>query len=341
MSFRVLEASDPGWNDVLSKVPHDVYHLPGYARLTEVQEGLTVQLAVAEAGKHVVALPFMLRPLPTDARFGDGHDITTPYGYPGPVCSSSDPDVQRALVSELLSGLTETGAVSAFVRCHPLVGVGTDALAPFGEVVVHGDQVVIDLKEVGSEALASFRAGHRRDIRILRDQGFALRADDKLDISAFPSLYRKNMERLEADRYYWFGDDYFTALWETLGENAHLVVVTSPEDTAAACALFFVTGEIAQYHLSATDARYLRLAPSKLSILGMADLCRSLGVRYLNLGGGVGGQADALFAFKAGFSRMRVPFATARFVLDEERYAYLSSPVDAPEGFFPSYRAPR
>lgn len=342
LRFDVFEATDTAWPALLCRVPHDVYHLPGYARLSAAQDRVKVRLGVASNGNERLVMPFILREIPGSAERGDAvGDITVPYGYPGPVCSSGDVGIQRALVEKLLGGLGEMGAVSAFVRCHPFLGVDLDALRPFGDVVIRGQQVYLDLPTVPSDPADSFRRDHRYNIRSLQADGFTVRIDHGPDQGLFPDLYRENMRRVGADPYYLFGDEYFAAIRAELSAHTHIVTTVSPDGEAAALAILFVCEGIAQYHLSATDACYLKRAPIKLAIHGMMILAREMGVRILNLGGGVGGRADSLFEFKAGFSRARAPFATAGIILDSERYAALSADSRAPEGFFPAYRAPQ
>jgi hypothetical protein len=77
----------------------------------------------------------------------------------------------------------------------------------------------------------------------------------------------------------------------------------------------------------------------------VAGWAKARGDRTLHLGGGVGGRADSLFHFKAGFSPLRHRFRTLRVVVDEDRYVALVSALDAGldpsdrAGFFPLYRA--
>lgn len=339
MSFTTLAASDPAWADVLSRVPHDVYHLPGYARVCATHEPWEVRLAVTSHGDDQLAMPYMLRDLPSDLPGSqDWHDVTSPYGYPGPVCSSDDPRLQRELMKELLDGFRTLNAVTVFVRCHSYLGVEPSALEPFGDVVVHGHQVCVDLTALPEPAVASFRADHRRNIRLLRDAGFEIAVDREGDYAAFMDEYYATMRRLSSDPYYLFPREYFEAIRSELRDNVHLVSAVAPSGEAAAMALTFNCGSMAQYHLSGTNDAYLKMAPSKLAVLGMVELNRDLGARTLNLGGGLGGTDDSLFKFKAGFSKGRKPFMTGRFVLDQEAYDALSAGREAPSGFFPAYR---
>lgn len=339
MGFTVYSATDPEWKALLARLPHDVYHLPEWAAVCATHERWDVRLAVAERPEGILALPFMLRDLPPELPGAEGlRDITVPYGYPGPICTSSDPAAQAALFAELLDGFAELGAVSAFVRFHAGVGVPHESLSDLGEIVVHGHQVWVDVAGLPEKAEASFRADHRRNIRLLRDAGFTVEVDRAEHWEPFVEEYYATMRRLSSDPYYLFPAAYFETIRTALSDNAHLVAAVAPSGEPAAMALVLMCGEIGQYHLSGTNDAYVRLAASKLAVLGMVDLCREHGVKALNLGGGLGGKDDSLFKFKSGFSKQTRPTATGRFVLDRAAYDRLSDGAGAPSGFFPAYR---
>ena len=73
---RLVEVGDPAWDDALARVPHDVYHLPGYARVeAEVQDALPVAFVHA-ANERTFLLPLLLRPVPGST----GLEALSPYG---------------------------------------------------------------------------------------------------------------------------------------------------------------------------------------------------------------------------------------------------------------------
>jgi len=258
-----------------------------------------------------------------------------------PVSSSEDPVVVERLAAALWSGLHARGVVSAFLRWHPLIGVPHEALGPQASFVTHGEHVVVALDDLGEDPVSTFRENHRRNVRSLVRGGFELRDDEPDDWEAFPRLYRRTMERADANSYYMFPDAYFEALRTELGGSTRLISVIAPDGRVAAATILFVCGSVAQYHLSCTDDAHLSSAPVKLAFLGMMLRARELGATRLNLGSGLGGTRDSLFEFKAGFSGMRAPFESARVILDAERYAALSAGVRAPDGYFPAYRYAR
>ena len=115
----------------------------------------------------------------------------------------------------------------------------------------------------------------------------------------------------------------------------------------AASGLFIENGAFVNNHLTATSAEHLKLAPSKMLYDHVRAWAKETGHRFYHLGGGVGGETDSLFYFKAGFSKSTAPFYTCRMVLDEAKYKLLSdaagkngrSAKDSSD-YFPAYRKP-
>jgi lipid II:glycine glycyltransferase (peptidoglycan interpeptide bridge formation enzyme) len=185
---------------------------------------------------------------------------------------------------------------------------------------------------------------HRNQIQKALRSGHRAYFDDGFErMDAFAAIYRETMGRVSASEYYQFADDYFRALREALGPRVRLCVVEI-EGEVAAGGLFVETGPLLQYHLSATDGRFRREAPTKLMLHYVRGWAQERGVRCLHLGGGVGGAEDSLFAFKAGFATDRHRYRTLRVVTDRDAYAALvaahdpsADPADC-GGFFPLYR---
>jgi hypothetical protein len=163
----------------------------------------------------------------------------------------------------------------------------------------------------------------------------------------FAAIYRQTMERLSADEFYYFNNDYFARLRSVLGNYLHLCTVFSPAGDLAAAGLLTSVNGIVQCHLSATHDQYVSHAPSKMMFDHARRWAKEAGQYVFHMGGGVGGCSDSLFQFKAGFSKSRNDYYTYRMVLDEDKYDTLNSIRRARTGepnegtdFFPPYRGP-
>ncbi|MDX6752459.1 GNAT family N-acetyltransferase [Geminicoccaceae bacterium 1502E] len=343
-----LTPKDPRWDTLVARAAlADAYHRAAYHALAEARgEGRARLFAWCE-GEAFVALPMLLRPLAEIAGLeGEtGCDAGSVYGYPGPIASPAPlPEGMPGRFGRALAaGLGELGTVSLFSRLNPLLDQAP-LLAGLGEVHEHGPTVSVDLTRSPQERRAACRKATRYDLRRLEEQGFTVApARSEEELAAFAGIYRENMQRVEADAYYFFDDAYFTRLACEFGEDLVLLLCRK-EGALAAGALFFRSGSIAQYHLSATAAPFLAAGPVKLVLDAAAQHLGARGAKCLHLGGGRGGTEDSLFRFKAGFGPDRHPFCTWRWVLDPVTATRLAKRREAlrgaaPAGFFPAHRA--
>jgi hypothetical protein len=335
---RLLEPGDPVWATALERVPHDAYHLPGYADLDARRAGGLARCLLYTDAAGTFLLPLVLRGVPGSDRV----DACSPYGYPGPVSDTTDEDFWRRAITAGTDALREAGLVSCFVRLHPLLPAPLAVLRESGGLVQHGHTVSIDLGLGEEELWAQTRANHRRQITRARRDGVVVRTDSAGGWDAFVEIYHQTMTRVGASGYYFFDDDYFTGLRVALGEALHLVSVHEggPDTPMIGGGLFFEQGPIVQYHLGATRDGFGARQPTKVMFDEVRRWAKARGRSEFHLGGGLGGGADDLFHFKSGFSRRHLPFHTWRLVLDGAGYRELGGDGD-PAGFFPAYREGR
>lgn len=354
MEANFVRPDSDRWKEVLATVRHDVYHLPDYVEIQAQQEQGTPVAFIAKEEDSTFLLPLILRPVATQRGDipADLFDAVSHYGYSGPIINHSltgvDQSFMRRALNSLLILSERHGIASCFVRLHPILTTHLDALAEVGTVIRHGETVTIDLTLPAEELWRQTRSGHRSEINRARRAGHVAEMVDGDDaFEAFEAIYQETMERLGASDYYRFDRMYFQELRDRLCNLLHLGVVRIDGDIAAA-ALFTEIHGIVQYHLSGVRGEYLRHQPTKLLLDYARSWAKSRGNRVLHLGGGLGGRADSLFAFKAGFSHGRAPFHTWRIITDQEAYSRLTADwerqhgveADDMQGFFPAYRKP-
>lgn len=355
MKIEMLTCDSPRWPEALECLAHDVYHLPGFARLFAREEGGEALAFLAEEKGRRLLLPLIVRPIDGDQEDGIPGllDATCPYGYPGPVVATdeSDPGLEDFLdraLDGLRAEMVAGGIVCAFARLHPLLGL---PLAPFrraGTVVRHGETVSIDLTRGPEGIWQGLNATCRNQVSKAGRQGQVVRVDEDWEsLPEFVAIYRETMDRRSASASYYFDAEHLRALREILGDHATLLIAEIDSEIAAG-AIFFETGGIVTYHLSGTRAKSVRNHPSRTILHRAAILAAERGHRVLHLGGGLGGARDSLFDFKASFSPCRHAFHTWRFVADEAAYRALvdrwrertGDDPDGREGYFPAYRRP-
>lgn len=327
----------------------DVYHSAAYHKLAQLSgEGTPVLLAVSSRS-HCIALPLLLRPIAgvPGLESVPEFDATSVYGYAGPVSSQPAPD--ESLLDTFGEWVDEYlfnhAVVAAFSRLHPLLPQTRVIQRLKGQTEHTGHTVVLDLALSEEAQWAQYRNNHRRDIRRSQAAGLTVELDARwASYDVFVELYEQTMKRVQAQPAYFFSSGYFQALRGLLREDYRLFHVFERGEIICS-GLFSLCQGIVQYHLGATSASALGLAPSKVLFDAVRRWGSSCGARFLHLGGGVGGKEDDLFRFKEGFSKIRVPFLVWKRVVDEDRYQQLAvqaghARVDK-QAYFPAYRTPR
>ena len=336
---------------------YDFYFLPEYHVLAERRGEGEARLFVYEQAGYTIVLPLIIRALADVSELpgwaNTWRDATSVYGYSGPLYSHEN--VPRGVVDRFqraLSGaLQELHAVSVFSRLHPLLPAQTKLLDGLGEHQFGGATVAIDLSAAPAEQRAHYNGTIKNRINRLARSGITCALDiEQRYLLEFVALYHETMHRVKAEQSYFFDPTYFYDLAKGLGPVLKLFIVKTPERQVISGGLFTLCDGIVQYHLGGTRDAALRLSPTALMFETVRLWANQNGAHTLHLGGGVGGQPDSLFQFKAQFSRQTYKFATWRWIVRPEAYRELSErkhvwnserrlkPISP--SFFPAYRCP-
>jgi CelD/BcsL family acetyltransferase involved in cellulose biosynthesis len=354
MRAGLVTRDDPAWPAALSRVHHDLYHLPAFAELAARWHAPGTPAAfLAEEKGRTFLVPLIVRSVPAELSGGAPWlDATGPRGYPGPVVGPPTADVDETFVDRAIAALLETlratGIVAAFIRCHPLLSPRLEILSRWGGVQEHGESVSIDLADSAEQVWHRMRDNHRRSISRARREGYEVRIDEGWErLEEFVAVYATTMERLGAAGHWRLPGGYFADLRTAVGPAVHLCVVEHAGELAAAAILTEVDG-VVEYHLSGTDPAHVHASPTKLLIEEASRWARERGNRVFHLAGSLD-HDDSLIHFKRGFSPLRHPVASWWLVADPATYALLvdrseqlrtRQPVGDRGAFFPRYRLP-
>ena len=330
----LVEVAPEAWDDLLDTLDlGDAYLRGGYvASACLLDRGRPVFLHLPRTGGDAV-FAGILRDVPGAP---GTRDVTTPYGYGGPVASGDDPPAAEfyELYEEWCAA---NGVVTTFVRFHPLFGN-----ARYAPPRIPRERLANTATwplEQGADLFAGMHAMHRRGCRKARAAGVDVRVEEAPErLHDFAELYEDAMRRHAAESFYFFPDAYWEALATRLRDR--LVRANAHSDgELIATILCLATRPWLHYHLGATSERGRALAASKLLFYETARWGQERGFDELHLGSGLGGREDSLWQFKRRFSRHPGrEFWIGKIVHDREAYRRLSggAPLD---GYFPAYRA--
>ncbi|MGI9185324.1 MAG: GNAT family N-acetyltransferase [Solirubrobacteraceae bacterium] len=307
----------------------DAYLRRGYLRSGAALAGAEPVLLHLAGADGDVVFAALLRDDPTD--------VSTPYGYGGPVAVGAGPPVAE-FASAYEQWCARRGVVSSFVLYHPLFANQELALPAFHQEALTG---TISWSLETDDLLVGLHRHHRRMIRRARAAEVEVQIDEApAGLDAFRALYTATMTRAGADPFYLFGDEY----WELLASEVALVAVDVWRGEEHLAAILGLTGAPwLHYHLGGSSEAGRSLGANHLAMLALARWGQEHGYTRLHLGGGVGGRRDSLFLYKERFAPGgERPVAIGKAVHDRERYRDLTGQSEITyAGFFPAYRAAR
>jgi hypothetical protein len=335
--FEVISPdSQEKWNEIVRSMDdYDFYHLAGYHQLDDSGKPLLFHF---KDNTTSFAFPVVLRAI-NGTPF---NDITSVYGYAGPLANTKNPDPNSiAAFQQALVHFFDTHAVvSAFSRLHPFFRNQENILSDLGNIVDTNLTVCIDLKLPENEQREQYSHSLKNALNRLRRMNLTVfQAQTQADIDAFVEIYQENMKRVNASKQYFFSKDYFHQFLQTLDAT---LLLASIDDKIICGSLFTECNGIVQPHLSATKNEYLHLSPLKYVWDCIRVSAKEKNRHYLHLGGGLGGKNDSLFEFKSQFSKQYCMFQTWRYIHNKavyEQLIYSKFKENIPQtDFFPLYR---
>ena len=358
MEIDIIYPTDSRWRQYINILPHDFYHLPDYLELEAKRHNALAEAILVEDGDSIFFLPYLVRSCcevleSIDSTVSEMYDVISPYGYPGMLVSKSgqNPSFINRSWHLIQQHWRSRKICAAFIRLHPLLNRYLDCwIDDIDPTVVceRANVVICNLNNPLEELWQQTRQNHRTKINKLRRLGFTVQmvpVEHYLD--TFIDIYRETMHRVNAKSSYFFDRNYFVALMQALGEGINMCVVAIDTKVVAASIITEFSG-IIQYHLGGTRTEFLPQSPNTIMFDYIRQWAKNRGNCYFNLGGGLGGDRDSLYHFKAGFSKETKIYTTIRSVVDRDNYTYLtnlrakhlnralSEVVNS--SFFPTYR---
>jgi serine/alanine adding enzyme len=330
----IAEVAPESWDSLLEEIGcREVYLRRGYIEASCLLDGGRPALLHLRGAGGQVVFACSVRSVPGSEGW---QDVTTPYGYGGPV--GLGPTPPEGAFWQLYEGwCTENTVVSTFVRFHPLLGNHRSA-GPLVRLEQLAGTFSWRLDE--ADLAGSMHRHHRRAVRKAASTIEVEVRERPGSLDDFASLYEATMERQNADDFYFFPPAYWEALASGLDE--HLVRFDAVLDGELVASVLCLTASPwLHYHLGATLEPARSVGASNLLMLEAARWGRERGYEQFHLGGGVGGREDSLWEYKRRFAPDGLVEAwLGKLVHDERAYLALTEndTVDT-SGFFPAYRA--
>lgn len=313
------------WNNLIKSFPNwDIYYLNEYATSFDIHgDGEPILIYYEDelcricyvSMKNDIAENHLFQ---NRIRYGEYYDLTSLYGYGGPLVEGpfSGASVIR-FKEELTNFCVSNGIVSQFVRFHP-INNNWKCFSSICELRMIKETINLFTDDLNS-ILFNLDSKNRNMVRKANKMGVSIVYDSGEKLNEFIKIYESTMRSNNADNYYFFGQEYFNYIFHNMSEYT-VYFYAIYEGTIISAAIFFYNNRFMHYHLSGTLKEYKQLASMNLLIYEAAKWANEKGIEYLHLGGGLLGE-DSLFGFKKQFNRRgRLPFYIGRSIFDIERY---------------------
>lgn len=304
------------WNNYLLNfrlTDSDIYFSEEYVGLYATSTECPMCLIVENNGKYML-FPFLRRGF-----FFNGkqyYDFETAYGYGGPVFNTEDEEFKKKSLRMLYQVFADNNYVAGFVRFHPLFS-NYEYFDKIGRVLFDRKTIAIDLSLSENEIwMNEIHTKNRNVIKKAEKNGLEFIVDNEYHYyDEFVKLYNSTMDKLHADDFYYFPQEYYLLLKEKIKDS--FLGIVKKENEILSAAIFLYHGIYGHYHLSGSKKEYLSLSPNNLMLFKAAMELKKRGVLLFHLGGGrTSEENDSLFCFKSRFSKSLYQFAIGKLIFN-------------------------
>ena len=325
-------------------INEDIYFDKNYGKLYEKIEKGNSEIFKMQTENGVIINQYIKREIPIKINNTKYYDIITPYGYGGPYILKCNNKAK--LLTEYLEAFgkycLKNNIVSEFVRFHPIYKNYLD-FKDIYNAKFNRYTLATNIKDYEDPVSSEFSKHCKKTIRQVLKEGISFRMIEHPtwnDMEDFIRIYYLNMERKEADEYYFFDKEYFKNILNYF-KNKIIIAESIYKGKIIAAGLYFITAGNIHAHLSGTDTQYLNLSPAYILKYGTAKWAKEHGYNFIHYGGGTDTSEDnPLYLFKCKFAvHTKFEFWIGTKIWNKEIYNQLCDQSGQEQtDFFPAYR---
>lgn len=347
-SFDLLSLNEhKEWlNLVKSCDQPDIHFIPKFMELFEEKMTGVAKLFVLESKEldNTILFPFFKSRINDMKIFNslndEYFDIVSPWYYGGPLLKSDKNKLKllKLFISSFQEFIKKNNIVSEYTRIHPMLDVSKD-YSKLADAEYKYDVSYIDLTQTIENIWGNIKKSNRNSINSAKRKGIEIKfSKTKNTLEIFKKIYQITMNRLKADKFYYFSDKFFEKFYKFF-KNDFFIATAMYERNPVATSLFLFKYGIAYYWLSGYDFKLKYLYPNNLLLYETIKLSKQNNKLFV-----FGGGEQNLRNFKESFTNTKVPHYTLNNVYNSEIYSKLvtihekSNSYVAERKFFPEYR---
>lgn len=300
----------------------DIYYQPEFLDLEAelIQAEYEIFTITNQTNQHVFIYPYLK--VPHKEAFEGWFDLTSPYGYAGPYCNEFEFfNTSEALFLEYAK---KQNIVSEFVRYHFIYN--EQLLFSRNIKNEHNRTVVVyDLSFAWDNILLNNISKRNRTYfnKFNKDEFVFEITDSLAALEEFIPMYYETMKNVEAVDSFFFKEEYFAKLFDTLKGKVKIGRIFKDNNTYASI-LFLISGGYVQLYLNGRNLQHNKLPSNVPLIINIAKWAKENNFQFVNLGGGRSNDPlDSLFLYKKHVSNQIRNFFVGKRIHDCEKYQFL------------------
>ncbi len=310
------------WIEWLNRLPitqNDIYAHPEYINLHTDQEK-EPRCYIFSHDENIFLYPFLLQKTPFIDNY---YDITTAYGYGGPLFSTCDRSFLELAYSCFYKKAKQNNIVAELIKFNPLQNNHAHLKKIFpGKIIPACKTVFVKIDQ--DEELRwtnEYTAANRKGIKKAIRNNITVEFDNsKKKWNNFEKLYAETMKFNIANKFYFFSPKYFEKIRNNLSSN-YILSSATVNGTTGASMIILHGKKFAYCHLIGTNRSYQKIGINNYLHHQCIQWCKKEGIDKLLIGGGRTNQDDdSLLKFKMNFSKKMTSFYIGENILNKEIY---------------------
>ncbi|MDZ7821464.1 MAG: GNAT family N-acetyltransferase [Candidatus Marinimicrobia bacterium] len=247
------------------------------------------------------------------------YDIQGAYGYNGVIASNYSNSFRKSFYEEFSKYCLDNNIIAEFTRFSPILG-NHQFSENYMEVIYDRDTMFLNLDQPYDVIWSTqYSSKNRNMIRKGRKKLYCNISQDRSLIGSFKQIYNETMQKIGADDYYYFSDEYFDNI--LFGKNYIINVYDSSSEELQAAMILMIHGNYAHYHLSGRSKNCNNNATSNLMLDEAIRFAQKKECKFFHFGGGNSTEKDdSLLKFKQSFSKDNCQFFIGKKIHNEKIY---------------------
>lgn len=305
-NFKILSLENKDeWIFLLEKLPisqQDIYYTPEYYSLYENYGDGKAKCFVFVKNGDIALYPFLINSVNELGYKLDKEyfDIQGAYGYNGVVSSSYNLDFIEEFQNSFTNYCYKNNIITEFIRFNPILK--NHQFTINNNAIFHSKNIILDLS-IDDIEYDAYEHSTRKNIKKARKNGVSVEIYETTEISdihikTFKSIYLETMKRNNAGKYYSFGDEFFSNLFDIISNNG-IVVFAVVNGVYVSTEIVPFGKTIAYSFLGGTLNEYFSLRVNDILKHETINYLKEKGLKYYCLGGGT----EGLLRYKKTFAK--------------------------------------